>query len=40
MLTRPLVITICVMAGIALTTVASNVAAKPECKTVMGVSTQ
>ena len=36
MLTRPLVVTVCVMAGIALTTVASNVAAKPECKTVHG----
>jgi hypothetical protein len=36
MLTRPLVVTICLMTGLALATVSSNVAAKPRCKTVHG----
>jgi hypothetical protein len=36
MLTRPLVVTICIMTGIALATVSSNVASEPECKTVHG----
>jgi hypothetical protein len=36
MLTRPLVVTVCVFACIALTIVASNVASESECKTVHG----
>jgi hypothetical protein len=36
MLNRPLVITICVMTGIALATVGRSVTAKPECRTVHG----
>ena len=36
MLTRPLVITICLITGIALATVGSTVTAKPECRTVHG----
>ena len=34
MLTRPLVVTICLITGIALTTVGSTMTAKPDCKTV------
>ena len=36
MLTRPLVVTICLMTGIALATTGSAIAAKPECRTVHG----
>jgi hypothetical protein len=36
MLTRPLVVTICLMTGIALATVGSTDTAKPDCKTVHG----
>src|SRR5262245_46318489 len=36
MLTRPLVVTICIMTGIALATVGSTGTAKPDCKTVHG----
>ena len=34
MLTRPLLITVCVMTAIALTTMGSHVAAKPPCRDV------
>ena len=36
MLTRPLLITVCVMTAIALTTMGSHVAAKPPCRDVHG----
>jgi hypothetical protein len=36
MLTRPLVVTICLITGIALATVGSTVSAKPECRTIHG----
>jgi hypothetical protein len=36
MLTRPLLVTVCVMTAMALATISSTVAAKPECKTVHG----
>jgi len=36
MLTRPLVVTICLITGLALTTVGSTITAKPDCKTVHG----
>jgi len=36
MLTRPLVVAICLVTGIALATVEGAIAAKPECRTVHG----
>jgi hypothetical protein len=36
MLTRPLVVTVCVMTAIALTTMGSHVTAKPQCRDVHG----